>query len=108
MELTNENYTITAEPGSIVVRRNRPRAVTSTVIDHDGQIASTMPLNELMPGYDPTVFDATPSGSEWWVDYDCGFQRWYGRMSCRELSGGIRRMGFDPRRVIRLARSAGA
>lgn len=81
--------------------------VLETTEVRNGQVVGVtrVPLSQAIKGYRPSTFDAWYNGDgDWSVDVDCGFQRWYGHKSTRQVCAALRKCGFDTPTIRRLMR----
>lgn len=110
MELLSDEYSLVqTDEGSLSVYRRTPPRLRETRIDATG-VAVSYPddsaareLNRYLASAPYFTADPRKAG-EWWVDVECGFQRWCGVKTSREVSRAIRLCGFDPKPIMAKAR----
>ena len=83
----------------IVVHRKKPQQVVVTTIDYKtGKgVSVTKPIDQVIPGMgDESVLNFSYQDNGLWIgEYAAGCRRWFGEMSGRKLSAGLRRLGFQ-------------
>lgn len=104
---TCEGYKLVLYPDGLVkLYQATPRMVTETVYSSEGvSTHHALPTDPTPAGELATVLDryplmaATRDGDDpdtWWVDLDCGFQRWHGSKTHRQVRAVLRKCGFAP------------
>lgn len=110
MELLSDKYRLVqTDDGRLSVYNLTPPRLRVTRIDATGITTfypdddSTRELNRHLASA-PYFTAVCRKPGEWWVDLDCGAQRWCGVKTSREVSRAIRLCGFDPKPIMAKAR----
>jgi hypothetical protein len=87
------------------------REATLTIVHHNVRDEVTRVEHKLkaeLPGWTPEnmplLAAAYQGNSLWEVDVDCGAQRWHGHQSSQAVATALRRLGFNPTRIMSDAR----
>lgn len=101
--IANEDYRIEKRPGGFAVYQVKPRTVRIVQGDGAGGIVVNpeASYSKTFHCADPSIFFAYwDKGSEdWFVDIDCGAQRWQGHKEEKDVRAALKRCGFKKREI---------
>lgn len=102
---TSDGYQVTIETGLLKLRQRQPRTVTETTYHPDGSVETyhALPTDQTAAGGLAAALNRMPlmaavvdsdEPKAWLVDLDCGFQRWAGPKTNRQVRTILRKCGF--------------
>ncbi len=72
-----------------------PNQTPDLIVTTQTNITKT-PVTTVIPGYNTSIFEVRKYEGDgcWHVDINCGFQRWDGWKSTRQIKAALRKLGF--------------